>query len=41
MSVKAIVPDDELSHGGLSHGGTFLGDPHLEAYVFMPTKENV
>ena len=36
-----VVPDEEPSHGGLLYGGTFPGDPRFEAYVFMPTKEDV
>ena len=36
-----VVPDEEPLHGGLLYGGTFPGDPCFEAYVFMPTKEDV
>ena len=36
-----VVPDEEPSHGGLLYGGTFPGDPRFEAYVFIPTKEDV
>ena len=36
MSCNAIVPDEEPSHGG-----TFPGDPRFEAFVFVPTKEDV
>ena len=42
MSAEAIVPDEEPTHGGSLHGGSFAaGDPCFEANVFMPTKEDV